>query len=147
MLVLFSASVVTKEARTVVQGAGLVLSELVSLQSQVSEELRSLFRRHLLEVFGQATKVAIQGLQRGRTMAAFEDLPVPAAFCAGVLEAAVLADGLFWKLQSHGSAGAQGGKKQEAGLEQRTLLQEERRLRQSSKSKPIGTIPGGHMTG
>ena len=38
-------------------------------------------------------------------MAAFENIAVPAAFCAGVLEAAMLAGGLsllawLWKLQS-----------------------------------------------
>ena len=68
-------------------------------------------------------------------MAAFEDLAVPAAFCAGVLEAAVLADDLsFWALKGHGSAGLQRAKKQEAGLEPRGLLQQGRGLRQSSNS-------------
>ena len=67
-------------------------------------------------------------------MAAFEDLAASAAFCAGVLEAAELADDVlsFWALQGHGSAGLQGATKQEAGLEPRGLLQQERGLRQSS---------------
>ena len=68
---------------------------------------------------------------------------------AGVLEAAELADDVlsFWALQGHGSAGLQGATKQEAGLEPRGLLQQERGLRPKQQFQRIGTNLGGQMTG
>ena len=81
-------------------------------------------------------------------MAAFEELAVPAAFCAGVLEAAVLADDLsFGALQGHGSARLQGAKKQEAGLEPRGLAAARTGTATKQQFKRIGTNVGGHMTG